>query len=228
VVLDVGGGPGVYALDLARQGYRVHLIEPVPLHLEQAAAAQSEQPDHPLESLAQGDARALRFADGIADAVLMLGPLYHLSERAERLRALREARRVLRAGGVLCVAAISRFASLLDGLRRQMLVDPQFASIVRQDLLDGRHVNLSGRVEHFTTAYFHRPEELRAELAEVGLPPARIVAVEGPAWLLGNLEAHWRDPQHRLALLQALEAVEEEPALLGASAHILAVARREA
>ena len=76
-----------------------------------------------------GDARKLAFPDRSADAVLLLGPLYHLTERADRLAALREARRVLRPGGVVFAAAISRFASLLDGLARDLLDDPDFRPI---------------------------------------------------------------------------------------------------
>src|SRR5215510_9288668 len=116
VVADVGGGPGRYAVWLAERGYRVHLIDPVPLHVEQARAA-AGRPGAALAGAEVGDARALRLPDASADAVLLLGPLYHLPERADRLRAPAEARRVCRQGGVVIAAAISRFASTLDGLR---------------------------------------------------------------------------------------------------------------
>jgi ubiquinone/menaquinone biosynthesis C-methylase UbiE len=106
-VLDVGGGPGVYASRLARDGYRVTLIDVLPLHVEQAAALSADQPDAPFAT-SVGDARQLEANHESADAVLLLGPLYHLTEREHRLRALREARRVLRVGGVVIGAAISR------------------------------------------------------------------------------------------------------------------------
>src|SRR5262247_763648 len=77
-VLDVGGGPGVYAAHLARAGYEVHLVDPVPLHVEQARAASAAQPDAPIRSVEVGDARALAAGDRSVDAVLLLGPLYHL------------------------------------------------------------------------------------------------------------------------------------------------------
>ena len=116
VVLDVGGGTGQYATWLAARGYTVHLVDPVPLHLEQARARSAAQPHAPLASVSGGDARRLDWADGQVDAVLLLGPLYHLTERSERLCALNEAWRVLHPNGVVLVAAISRFASALDGL----------------------------------------------------------------------------------------------------------------
>lgn len=110
VILDVGGAAGRYALPLADAGYEVHLIDPVPLHVQQALEG-SQAARQPLASVLEGDARALPFDDASADAVLLLGPLYHLTTAKERSLALHEAGRVLRQGGVLVAAAISRFAS---------------------------------------------------------------------------------------------------------------------
>lgn len=225
VVLDVGGGPGRYAVWLAERGYRVHLVDPVPLHVEQARAA-GARAGSPLASAETGDARALRLPDASADAVLLLGPLYHLPERADRLRALGEARRVCRPGGVVVAAAISRFASTLDGLRGGYLEDPAFAAVAAGDRRDGQHRNPTRNPAYFTTAYFHRPEELATECADAGLAHEATLAVEGPGWLLGDLDARLVDDRRRAVLLDALGALEAEPALLGVSAHLLAVARR--
>src|SRR5262245_34011137 len=109
-ILDVGGGPGTYALWLAELGYQVHLIDPVPRHITQAQA-RSQQVERPITTCTVGDARALQWGARSIDAVLLLGPLYHLTDRADRLQALREAYRVLVSGGQLFAAGISRFAS---------------------------------------------------------------------------------------------------------------------
>jgi ubiquinone/menaquinone biosynthesis C-methylase UbiE len=230
VVADVGGGPGRYAVWLAERGYRVHLVDPVPLHVEQARAtargATRGRPGAALMTAEVGDARSLRLADASVDAVLLLGPLYHLPERADRVRALGEARRVSRPGGVIVAAAISRFASTLDGLRAGYLEDPAFADVAAGDRRDGRHRNPTRDPAYFTTAYFHRPEELAAECAAAGLAHEATLAVEGPAWLLPDLDPRLADGRRRAVLLAALAALEAEPSLLGASAHLLAVARR--
>jgi len=226
VVLDVGGGAGVYALPLAARGYQVHLVDPLALHVEQALRASGEQPDAPLAGAAVGDARRLDHPDASADAALLLGPLYHLTDRADRVRALAEARRVLRPGGVLAAAAISRFASTCDGLLRGYLDEPDFEAIVERDLRDGQHRNPTGRPEWFTTAYFHLPEELGQEVTEAGLRLRRLYAVEGPAWMLPDIQQRLADPSRREPVLAAIRRVETEPSLLGASSHLLAVASR--
>jgi hypothetical protein len=156
---------------------------------------------------------------------LMLGPLYHLTQREDRLRCLREAARVLRGGGPVVVAAISRFASTLDGLARGFLLEPEFEHIVENDIDQGVHLNPTQRLGWFTTAYFHLPDELAAELRAAGFAVEALVAVEGPGSLIACDE--WlEDPQRQDVLLRAIRRVEEEPSLLGSSLHLLAVGRR--
>jgi len=132
-LLDVGGGPGTYAAPLARRGYRVQLVDPVRLHVEQARQAAASDPTAAFTAVV-GDARELSERDQSQDAVLLFGPLYHLTDTAHRRKALAEARRVLRPGGRLLAMAVCRFASLLDGLYEGWLDDPQFRPIVDQDL----------------------------------------------------------------------------------------------
>ncbi len=224
VLLDVGGGPGAYAVWLALAGYAVHLVDPIPLHLAQAvAAAAAERAE--LASATVGDARALAAADGCADAVLLLGPLYHLQDRRERLRALAEARRVTRPGGLVVAAAISRYASTIDGLLRSYFDQDGFEDIVLGVLADGRHRNPTRNPNWFTTAYFHHPDELRAEIAEAGLALLTLVAVEGVGVALTDIHARLADPQRRERLLRAIRRLEAEPTLLGSTGHLLAVAR---
>jgi len=222
-VIDIGGAAGAYAFALAKQGYEVHLVDPVPLHLEQARSREAVT-GLSLASVRQGDARQIDFPQSSADAVLMLGPLYHLIERSDRLRALREARRLLKPGGALFAASISRFASLIDGLSRGFFQDDEFRRIVAADLTDGLHRNLTNKSEYFTTAYFHRPSELAAEVTEVGFADMRLLAIEGPAWSTPCFRDAWRDPKQRNELLDFLSGIESEPSVLGASAHVMAVA----
>src|SRR5262245_46738510 len=218
-IIDVGGGPGVYSAWLADRGDDVYLVDPVGLHVNQARSAHSR-------IIAEiGDARQLAHADASFDIVLLLGPLYHLVAREDRLLALSEARRVVRPGGWVFAAAISRYAALFDLLvRADRLHDPAIFRIVEDVVETGV---LRGNVPQlFTTAYFHLPAELADEVAAAGLELEALLNIEGPGFLLHDFEARWSDPVKRKAVLDAARLVESKPELLSASSHILAVARK--
>jgi SAM-dependent methyltransferase len=204
----------------------VHLLDPVPKHVEQARAASSRQPERPLASAEVGDARHLPHAGATADAVLLLGPLYHLVEREDRLTCLREAHRVLRPGGVVWGAGISHFASLFDSLAHGFFEDSAFAPILERDLSEGQHRNTTGNPSYFTDAFFHRPEELADEILTASFQNVELVAIEGPGWLAHDFDRLWNDPAQRERLLSAVRKVEHEPSALGASSHIMAIGRK--
>jgi ubiquinone/menaquinone biosynthesis C-methylase UbiE len=226
-VLDVGGAAGAYAAWLAEAGYTVHLVDPVP-RLVAEARRRSAALRRPLASCEVGDARALSFPTASANVVLLLGPLYHLTTAEDRARALAEAARVLKPDGLLFAAAISRYASALDGLSRDLFQDPRFSAIVEQDLRDGQHRNPTERVDYFTTAYFHRPDELRAEVVQAGLVVEGLYGLEGPAWVLPDFAERWSDARRRSDAVRVARALESEPSILGVNAHLLVVGRKPA
>src|SRR5688572_24321824 len=162
VVVDIGGAAGVYSFWLAEQGYVAHLVDSS-ARLVGEARRRNTSAGHRLASATVGDARALPQRDAWADAVLIMGPLYHLPQEEDRVAALREASRVVKPGGTVVVAAISRYASALDGLVRRLTLDPAFKPIRDRDLRDGQHRNDPARA-YFTTAFLHRPEDLAAEM----------------------------------------------------------------
>ena len=201
VILDVGGGAGAYAFLLAEQGYEVHLIDPVPLHIAQARENE-QKTNRQLASCSLGDARKIDKDGNSTDAILYLGPLYHLVDRKDRLRALKEAYRVLKPGGVLIAAAISRFASFMDGVYQGMLVDAKYCEIVQKDLASGQHRSVDAK--YFTTAYLHLPGELREEIKECGFHDVSLVAIEGPVWDQRAIENLKRDSKAWERLLSFL------------------------
>jgi len=223
-VLDVGGGPGTYAAPLAQRGYRVHLVDPVPLHVDQARQAAGADPAIRFTATL-GDARELAEPDASQEAVLLFGPLYHLTETAERRQALAQARRVLAPGGRLLAMAVSRYASLLDGLYADWLDDPVFRPIVDRDLADGQHRNPDpvGKPQFFTTAYFHTPDGLAGEIEQAGFTRVTVYGVEGPGWPLRH---QWADPRRREHILFAARSAETQPSLIGFSQHLIAAAAK--
>lgn len=216
-VADIGGGPGTHAAYLARGGHDVVLIDPVPRHVERARARSASQPQAPFQS-EQAEARHLPLADRSVDAALLMGPLYHLMERDERVAALREAARVLRPGGRVLAEIITRYAWVMDATLKGLLGIPEtwqdFACIVRTGLSKEPERLADGSF----WAYFHRPEELVTELELAGFGDVRLVAVEGFAWLLDNLPQRLADPGD---LLRVLRLTESEPSMLGVSEHVI-------
>jgi SAM-dependent methyltransferase len=113
----------VHAEWLAADGYEVELFDPVPLHIERAAGLAGVR-------VRSADARQLPVRDESADAVLLLGPLYHLADRADRVAALAEAWRVVRPGGLVAAATITRYASVLDAVYQGAYLDDDFRQAV--------------------------------------------------------------------------------------------------
>jgi SAM-dependent methyltransferase len=218
-VLDVGGAAGVYASWLARRGYQVRLVDPVPLHIEQAATVGGF-------AAVLGDARDLAESDASYDAVLLLGPLYHLTSRDDRLRALSQARRVARPGGIVAVAVISRYASMLDGFFRGFIDQPGFAAMMTEDLRTGQHRNPGRQPGWFTTACFHDRDGIASEITDAGLHLDDVLPVEGPLHWAPGISDRLNDPAQRQLILDVLAATENDPAMAGATAHLLAISHR--
>ncbi len=220
-VLDVGGATGVHAEWLVRDGYEVCVIDPVERHVATVRSLE-------LSGLAAefGDARALAVSDDSVDAVLLLGPLYQLTEHGDRLLALREAARVLRPGGVVAAVGISRYAALISHARMASLTEELLPKLL-DCLATGRHDPSVG----FTTAHFHLPEELRAELRLAGLGAVSVHGVEGPAWPAFPRREAWaaddEDPSLCAALICARELADDSR-MIAMSPHLLAIGHRPA
>ncbi|GAA2851038.1 hypothetical protein MIAR_09960 [Microbacterium arabinogalactanolyticum] len=209
-VLDIGGGAGIHSRALMDAGYEVEMIDPVVRHVEQAQEAGVRA--------SVGDARELEHADQSFDAAILLGPLYHLASREDRLRALREAARVVRAGGVVLAAGLSRYVAFGAASLGRPVPTPipgEWAALIA----DGT----PGSQLRFPAGYFHTAEELEDEVADAGLDVLEVVGVEGPAGLFleqaGEVSAEVRDAA--LAIARAASAL---PAIRDQSAHLIAVA----
>lgn len=224
-ILDVGGGAGYYAFWLSQKKHQVTLIDLTPRNIE-LVKKHSESSGVALKKFETGDAVNLPFQNEQFDIALLLGPLYHLPDRKERVKALSEARRVLKPGGVLISAVISRYASVFDGFQRDLVFDDQFFGLLKNDLETGVHRNETNNLEYFTTAYLHTPAEIKSEVIDSGLKFEKLIAVESFGWIVKNFKEKANDQAYMDKLLATIRVVEEKEDLMAMSQHILAIGRR--
>jgi SAM-dependent methyltransferase len=218
VVADIGGGPGRYTDWLREAGYTVFHRDLVADHVTQVASR------HPDIDSRVCDARSLDLDDAAVDAVLLLGPIYHLAAHDDRIVALREARRIARRGAPIYVAAITPWAARLDGILIKHF------HVEHPDLLT--HVDEVERTRYLPPAHeggfscaTHTADQLRDEIAESGLAVEGVVQVESIAFALADIEERMNDPVERALVLDTIRAVESVPDLLGSGPHLLATAR---
>ena len=222
VLIDIGGGPGRYAINLAQRGYRVSLVDLSSSSLELAKKKAAEASAE-LEAIVHANALDLTvFPAASFDAALLLGPLYHLHKLEERQNALWQARRLLKPGGLVFASVITRFAGFRDAAVHGysfVVDDPAYSEKL---LTTGIHDNGIG----FADAYFSQPEEVIPLGESAGFIPLRLMGCEGILAgheeyvdsLTGTDHDFWLDINYHMA---------QEPSLLGASDHLLYIGRKK-
>ncbi|MFN8486899.1 MAG: methyltransferase domain-containing protein [Caldilineaceae bacterium] len=220
-ILDVGGGPGRYAIELTKQGYAVTLVDLAQGNLERARA-NALAADVTLTGIQHGNALDLScIADSTYDAVLLMGPLYHLFTQQERVQAVAEAHRVLKPGGLIFAAFITLFAQLRFWARVNPTWLLEYRDYAERSLRTGIHEPHLG----FTDAYFAHPNEVIPLLEKGGFSTLRLLGSEGVVagmedlvnQLTGEAWALWVDLNYRLG---------QDSALYGASDHLLYIGRK--
>lgn len=209
-IADIGAGTGRYAVALAREG---HVVTAVELVAKNLAVLERK---HEKVNCWQGDARDLHFlADGAFDVTLLFGPLYHLHTEDERLRAMGEAKRITRRGGLIFAAYVMNEYSVLTYCFRQNHIGEVMAS-------GGLTADFHTKTDRDGLYSYLRLEDIDALNARAGLERVRIFAADGAAdYLRRELNAlSEEDFRHFLAYHRA---TCERPELLGASSHTVDV-----
>lgn len=224
-ICDIGGGIGMYSDWLAGLGHDVTLVELAPTAVQYAE-------EHMTSSYRAmvGDARELDLPDKSFDMVLLMGPLYHLMNREDRLIALSEARRVLKSSGILIAAGISKFSSAtwalsVYGNGVDFIDDDIYMDMLREEIGRGRHIRPEKYPYILSNAYFHTIDGLRSEVEDAGFEISESVAVEGCSWITPDIAQKWSDGNRRSRILELIRATEHEETLMGMSPHFLVCAR---
>lgn len=232
VIYDIGGGYGEYSWWLASLGYEVHLFDISKTNIAMSEELSSSYPGVDLAKREVADARAIARPDGSADAILLMGPLYHIVNKAERILALKESFRLLKKSGVLFTAAITPYATLLwattvFGARNRLLEEEAFMSMVARELDDGEHIRLAkSGYNGMGRSHFHSAHELKAELSEGGFHSHTVHGVVGCAWLAPNIDELWKQTSSREALMNTVRLLDTREDIIGLSTHLLAVSHK--
>lgn len=225
IIVDVGGGPGIYSRWLSDLGYDVFLVDPVKKHIEQAIKKSNKQ-KHGFKCIL-GEARNLEFSENFADVVVMHGPLYHLQNQSDRLLALKEAYRILKPGGILLGFAINYSASVFVCLTQGLYSDNVLRNMCIEELDTGIHNAPADMKGVLPKAYYHRPEQLMNEFASAAFKQIDILAVEGIIWLDKNYFNTRSKDDTKLQIMELLRKTENDKNLLAVSPHMMAVGIKE-
>ena len=237
VIYDIGGAYGEYAWWLTSLGYEVHLFDLSPRNIEMSSLLSEEYEGFELAAAEVCDARDVPREDESADAVLFMGPLYHITDHDERIKAVRECFRVLKKGGKLYTASLTPFSCLLHNItvyapnaenKNTWIEDPGFLKMIERELDDGCHVNPDRKVySGIGSAHFHSAATLRAELEEGGFGATDVHGIMGGAWLVHDLDTLWENEVSREALMNTVRLLDGHEEILGLSGHLLGVSVKE-
>ncbi|MFH0761001.1 MAG: class I SAM-dependent methyltransferase [Bacteroidota bacterium] len=222
-IVDVGGGTGKYSEWLAEMGHDVRMIDPLQKHVS-LAQKRSKKLSHPFQVLL-GESRHLEIPDNTADLVILHGPLYHLQQRKERIRAILEAKRITKLTGVILGFAISYTASTLVALMQGLIHDQKILDMCLSELTSGKHEAPENMPGILAEAWYHRPEELRSEFEEANLINLEMMAVEGIIWLDKNWFTSRADQEKFKNLLNIAKLTEKDPNLISFSPHMMIAAK---
>ncbi len=228
-ILDIGGGPGRYAMWLAKHGHRVALAD---LSHELLAIARAKLAEAGvmanIEEIIEADACDLsHWEDNSFDAVLSLGPFYHLIDADDREKALSELRRVLKSHGATFVALMPRYGFIRRSLavpdERRHLTQPEFVARI---LEQGVFINdIPGR---FTDGYGVIPAAVPAYFKEHGFTMQSLLSAQGIVPNMQRIlsEFEQNDPATYQSVLDMILSTASDPSILGMASHLLYIGEK--
>lgn len=224
-VLDVGSGPGRYAIPLAKQGHSVTLVD-ISGECLRLAAEEAHRSGIRFERTIVTDGRDLSgISDAAFDGVLCLGPLYHLHQEEDRKKVISQCLRVLKTGGVVFLGFISKYAPISDLVKTNPAKILERKNILHQFIKTGRQDYKQSHAG-WTDAYFIDPLELRGIMATFPLTEVALAGVEGMIAQSEGKVCEQSGPVFE-AWVEFTYDTAQEKSMIACSEHILYVGRKQ-
>ncbi|MBR2951183.1 MAG: class I SAM-dependent methyltransferase [Lachnospiraceae bacterium] len=236
VIYDIGGAYGEYSWWLSSLGYEVHLFDLSETNIKMSEELADEYPGVCLKSAMVCDARTIPRPEKSADVILLMGPLYSITEYEERIFAIKESYRLLKDGGILFSAALTPYSVLIprivtyheDDTKKGMELDnPAVMSIIERALIDGCYINPEKKIANgLGSSHLHTAKALREELMDGGFTTTTVHGVMGGAWLAPNLNELLENEETRNVLMKTVRMLDTHEEIIGLSGHLLAVSSK--
>ena len=215
-ILEIGAGTGRYSIALADMGYDITSVELVPHNIE--ILKSKIKTEHKIKVF-EGNACDLSFIeDNTYDIVLLLGPMYHLFTKEDKVRALCEAKRVTKPGGIIFVAYVMNEYSILTyGFKQKHI-----AECVRDGRISEEFQCMSAPSDLYD---YVRIEQIDALNQEAGLERIKIITPDGPANYMRQVLNSLTEEEFELFIQYHLSTCERQD-LIGAAAHTVDILRK--
>ncbi len=223
-IIDIGGGTGKYSAWLSEKLHKVVMVEPIEKHIK-LAQKRSNQLKNGFRII-RGEASSIELQDNYADLILFHGPLYHLQKSEDRNKALAEATRLLKPGGILLGVAINYAASTVVGLLQGLIHNKSFFDMCKTELTNGNHHPAEDFPWLLPKGYYHKPGQLKKEILDQDLKFINIYAIEGMAWLDKEYFISRSEEKRWKILKELLDITQNDPDLLSFSPHMMIVAKK--
>ena len=212
-IIDIGAGTGRYSIDLANEGYDVTAVELVKHNLMTLRSKNSK-----VKSFLGNATKMDRFDDNSFDIVLLFGPMYHLISDTEKIKALSEAKRIVKSGGFILISYyMNDYAIIKHGFMEKNIIDSINNNLIDKDF----HI----RPKDDDLYSMVRIEDINRYKTIVGLNRVKIIAQDGFTDYIRKYINDLSDDEFNLYIKYHLSVCERKE-LLGSSSHVLDILKK--
>ena len=211
-IIDIGAGTGRYSVFLAEKGHNVTAVELVNKNVSQIKMKSNKV------IAKQGNALDLKFADESFDIALLFGPAYHLFSHEDKLKAINEAKRVVKKGGhILVMYLMNEYAVITYAFKEGNL-----QKVLSEGKLDENFQCQTTKEDLYS---YVRLEEINKLAEDAGLEREKIVGVDGATDYIRPTLNGLSETDFEIFVKYQM-SICERPELLGASSHVMDILRK--